>query len=118
MSRFPEFELFLFLESVKAELLNPTNFRSISDNLSNLLSVRDSERQTLSRLKDLDRQVIKIQNKGYKFVVLNKEKYCSKMKEQLQNPFHYEKLDSDPRTDHVCVITQRSKKWLEEGLNY
>ena len=100
VSRFPEFELLLFLESLKAELLNPTNFRSIPDNLT------ISERQALSRLKDLDRQVIKIQDKGSKFVVLNKEEYCSKMKEQLQNPLHYEKLDSDPRTDHVCVITQ------------
>ena len=69
MSSFPQLEL--FLESVKAELLNPAIVCSIPDNLT------ISERQALSRLKHLDRQVIKIQDKGSKFVVLDKEEYSA-----------------------------------------
>ena len=37
------------------------------------------------------------------------------MKEQLRNPLHYEKLDSNPSTDFVNVIFQWGKKCLEKG---
>ena len=34
---------------------------------------------------------------------------------QLRNLLHYEKLDSDPSTDFVNVISQWGKKWLKKG---
>lgn len=107
LSRIPELEL--FLESVKTELFNPDNVRFIPDNLSK------GERQALSALRDIDSQTIKIQDKGSKFVIIDTDEYDAKMKEQLQNPIHYDKLDSDPSTDHVSVISQWGKKWLERG---
>ena len=95
LSRFPELEL--LLESVKKELFYPDNVRFIPDNLST------GERQALSTLRQLDSQIIKIQDKGSKFFVT--DEYDAKMKEQLQNPLHYDKLDSDPSTaDYVHVI--------------
>ena len=106
-SRFPELEL--FLESVKKDLFDPNNIRSIPDNLS------PGERKALSTLRDVDGLTIKIQDKGSKFVVIDKEVYDAKMKEQLENPLHYEKIDSDPSTEFVDVISQWGKKWLERG---
>ena len=36
------------------------------------------------------------------------------MREQLQNPLHYDKLNSDPSSDHVEVISHWAKKWLNK----
>ena len=107
VSHIPELEL--FLDSVRTELLDPRNVRFIHDNLS------VGERQALVTLKQADNVAIQIQDKGSKFVVIDKSDYDSKMKEQLENPLHYHKLEHDPSADYVEVIKQWSKKWLEKG---
>ncbi|XP_068704795.1 uncharacterized protein [Montipora foliosa] len=107
VSHIPELEL--FLDSVRTELLDPRNVRFIHDNLS------VGERQALVTLKQADNVAIQIQDKGSKFVVIDKIDYDSKMKEQLENPLHYHKLEHDPSADYVEVIKQWSKKWLEKG---
>ena len=107
MSHVPELEL--FLDSVRTELFDPRNVRFIQDNLS------VGERQALVTLKQADNVAIQIQDKGSKFVVIDKSDYDSKMKEQLENPLHYQKLEHDPSADYVEVIKQWSKKWLEKG---
>ena len=81
------------------------------------MSVRS---KTLSDVGDetrvnLENQVIKIQDKGSKFVVMDKNDYDTKMLEQLENPLHYEKLENDPSENHVGVISQWAKKWYERG---
>ncbi|XP_068704908.1 uncharacterized protein [Montipora foliosa] len=107
VSHIPELEL--FLDSVRTELLDPRNVRFIHDNLS------VGERQALVTLKQADNVAIQIQDKGSKFVVIDKSDYDSKMKEQLENLLHYQKLEHDPSADYVEVIKQWSKKWLEKG---
>ena len=37
------------------------------------------------------------------------------MRQQLQNPLHYDKLNSDPSSHHVDVISNWTKKWLDKG---
>ena len=91
------------------ELFDPGNVRFTRDNLS------IGERQALASLRQVDNVSIQIQNKGSKFVVIDKSDYDSKMKEQLENPLHYQKLKHDPSTDYVGVITQWSERWLEKG---
>jgi len=103
----PEVEL--FLESVKTEFLNPNNVRSIPDNLS------PGERRVLSILTDIDSISIKIQDNSSKFVVIDTDEYNAKMREQLQNPLHYDKLSSDPSSHHLDVISHWAKKWLDKG---
>ena len=46
---------------------------------------------------------------------IDKSDYDSKMKEQLDNPPHYQKLEHNPSADYVEIIKQWSKKWLEKG---
>ena len=107
VSHVPELEL--FLDSVRTELFDPGNGRFIQDNLS------VGERQALITLKQADNVAIQIQDKGSKFVVIDKSDYDAKMKEQLENPLHYQKLAHDPSADFVEVIKQWSKKWLDKG---
>ena len=58
---------------------------------------------------------VKIQDKGSKFVILDKTEYSSKMLGQLENPLHYKKLDSDPSANFVYTISEWSNKWLRKG---
>ena len=107
MPHVPELEL--FLDSVRTELFDPGNVCFIQDNLS------VGERQALVTLKQADNVAIQIQDKGSKFVVIDKSDYEAKMKEQLENPLHYQKLEHDPSADFVEVIKQWSKKWFDKG---
>ena len=107
LSKFPEVEL--FLKSIKKELFDPKNVSIAHDNLS------VSERKAFFRLKNLDEQVIKIQDKGSKFVILDKTEYSSKMLGQLENPIHYNKLDADPSANFVSTFSEWSSEWLEKG---
>lgn len=77
--------------------INPANSPTVYDNLT------VGERKALSKLKTLDQQVIKIQDKGSKFVILEQTEYSDKMLSQLENPLHYKTLDSDPTLFRVFV---------------
>ena len=68
----------------------------------------------LSKLKT-DQQVIQIQDKGSKFVILDQTEYADKMLGQLENPLHYGTLHSDPSLNSVHIISKWSNKWLLEG---
>ena len=107
VSKFPEVEL--YLASVKNDLFNPANRSIVRDNLS------VGERKALSKLKTLDQEVIQIQDKGSKFVILDQTEYSDKMLGQLENPLHYRTLDSDPSINSVHIISKWSNKWLLEG---
>ena len=48
-------------------------------------------------------------------MVIDTEEYNTKMREQLQNPLHYDKLSSEPSSDHVEVISNWANRWLEKG---
>ena len=64
VSHIPELEL--FLDSVRMELFDPGNVRFTRDNLS------VGERQALASLRQVDNVSIQIQDKGSKFVVIDK----------------------------------------------
>ena len=101
----------MFLASVKNDLFNPTNFSIVHDNLS----VGERRTKLKTKLKTLDQQVIQIQDKGSKFVILDQTEYSDKMLGQLENPLHYRTLYSDPSINSVHIISKWSNNWLLEG---
>ena len=105
-SAYPEVEL--FLSNVRKDILEPTNLRKPRDNLTK------EERLALHNLKHSD-NIIRIQDKGSRFVILNREEYHSKMLGQLNNSLHYDKVDSDPTLDHFEQVKNWGRKWLSEG---
>ena len=46
---------------------------------------------------------------------MDKSDYESKMKQQLENPIHYQTLNSDPSSSYTDTISQWSSKWLAAG---
>ena len=94
-SRYPELEL--FLASVRRDLINPRNIKLARDNLT------QGERVALKQLRNSD-VVIRIQDKGSRFVLIEKGEYEDKMFGQLQNQLHYKPLQEDPTTRHLTVV--------------
>ena len=107
ISKSPQLES--FLESVKGQLFDPANVCKVSDNLSK------GERQALKSLKNSEEHIIRIQDKGSKFVILDKLEYDSKMHQQLRNPLHYKELEYNPSSDHVALISEWKNKWLAKN---
>ena len=102
----PEVEV--FINNVRKDILEPQNLRTVKDNLTK------DERLALRNLKSSDK-VIRIQDKGSRFVILNQEEYQDKMLGQLNNNLHYNKVNSDPTPEHFEKVKNWGRKWLGEG---
>ena len=105
VSKYPELEL--FFSNIKKEIINP-HIRLTRPNLSK------GERAALRELKKSDK-VIRIQDKGSRFVVLNPEDYENKMLGQLNNELHYKLVQSDPTSKHISLVEKWCSKWLQKG---
>ncbi|KAJ8047538.1 hypothetical protein HOLleu_06564 [Holothuria leucospilota] len=102
-SSIPEVEV--FLKNLRADILNPENTRAPKDNLSR------EERKAIHKHKEDDR-VIRIQDKGSRFVIMDKNDYQTKMEQQLTNPLHYNIMTEDPSNKFHQEVTHWAYKWL------
>ena len=59
--------------------------------------------------------VIRIQDKGFRFVILEKQDYVDKMLGQLNNTLHYNQLSQDPTIVHLEWVKAWSLKWKGKG---
>ena len=103
-STIPEVEL--FLSNIREDILDPQNSRTPKDNLS------VGERRALKDLRNDDR-VIRIQDKGSRFVILDKSTYTEKVREHLDNELHYNKVNEDPTGLHFSRVQQWTDQWLQ-----
>ena len=106
-SKHPELEL--FLSEVKKGIFNPANINHPRDNLTK------KERLALKELKSDSERIIRIQDKGSRFVLISRKDYTSKMLDQLQNPLHSRQLSLNPSDDHLNIVQAWCDKWLSEG---
>lgn len=72
------------------------------------------ERAALKKLKN-STTVIRIQDKGSRFVLINSVDYEEKVLGQLQNDLHHKPLHSDPTAKHVFLVEKWCSKWLQKG---
>ena len=105
-SSIPEIEV--FLAAVKRELFNPDNLKVAKDNLT------QAERSALKELKADNDRVIRMQDKGSRFVILEKKDYITKIEEHLNNPLHYERSEQDPTDLHLDKVRSWASKWLKK----
>ena len=106
VSKYPELEL--FLSNIRKDPLNPNNIRTAKDNLSS------REHLALKNLRN-PTTVIRMQDKGSRFVLLNSVDYEEKVLGQLQNDLHYKPLHSDPTAKHVYLVEKWCSKCLQKG---
>ena len=89
-------------------MINPRNIKLARDNLTK------GERVALKQLRNSD-VVIRIQDKGSRFVLIEKGEYEDKMFGQLQNQLHYKPLQEDPTITHLTRVESWCDKWVRKG---
>ena len=96
-----------FLSSVRRDLINPWNIKLARDKLTK------GERVALKQLRNSN--VIRTQDKGSRFVLIEKEEYEYKMFSLLQNQLHYKPLQEDRIIRHLTVVQRWCDKWVRKG---
>ena len=84
------------------ELFNPNNIRKIRNNLNK------EEKLAFKEMKSWDDKVIRVQDKGSRFVVLDTNSYIEKVEHQI-NRSSFDKLDADPSPK----FKEKVNNWLE-----
>ena len=85
------------------ELFNPNNIRKIRNNLNK------EEKLAFKEMKSWDDKVIRVQDKGSRFVVLDTNSYIEKVEHQI-NRSSFDKLDADPSPK----FKEKANNWLEK----
>ena len=81
-----------FLENVERDLLNTDNLHNVHDNLN------AAERIALKEIKNWEDKVVRVQDKGSRFVIMDKEDYVTKVNEQIARSSFIE-LNNDTSTE-------------------
>ena len=97
----------LFLSRVRSELINPNNIRRPRDNLTK------QERLAITSLNNND-IVLRIQDKGSRFVILNYNDYECKMLTQLNNSLHYQSIVENPTLNYFDIVKNWAAKWFDK----
>lgn len=100
-----------FLTKVKNDIFADTSYKHVKDNLS------DSERTALkwwqnNILFDKDSEIcIRMQDKGTRFVVVDKKEDISKAENQIARS-SFDKIDHDLTKKHISIVKKWANKWF------
>ena len=86
---------------MEKELLNPKNVKIARSNLST------DEKKALKEIKSWDNKVVRVQDKGSRFVMLGNEVYEEKVQHQLDRS-SFEGLKDDPSK----LFQQKTNNWI------
>ena len=100
----------VFLNRVEKDLFRQTVYKNIDDNL------KPDERKALRefRSKSIDERdiIIRVQDKGNNFVILNKTLDWTKVKEQMERG-SFKIIDEDPSSDTIKEINEYMGRQVE-----
>ena len=93
----------LFIDTIEKEIFNPKNIRKTRNNLNK------DEKAALKEIKSWEDKVIRVQDKGSRFVVLNTSDYVEKVEHQI-NRSSFSRLD----VDRIPEFKQKVNSWLNK----
>ena len=97
----------LFIDNIEKKLFNPDNLRKTLNNL------RKEEKLALNNVKSWEGKVVRVQDKGLKFVVLNTKNYEDKVEQQI-NRSSFDKSNSDPSSEFKQKVIDWIEKWSDK----
>ena len=110
-SKVPEVET--FISCVEKDLFSSTNVKPSYDNLSRLeRSSLDTWRKEYLFKPD-GNLVMRLQDKGNRFVLVDKPTDMEKAKEQIARSA-FRQLDADPTNEHVERVSEWARKWVKK----
>ena len=89
------------------DLFNPNNIRNSENNLNN------NEKIALKEIKSWDYKVIRVQDKGSRFVVLSNNNYESKVQHQIQRS-SFTETDIDYSKNFEEKLNSWVSKWTSK----
>ena len=106
-SKFNEIEL--FLSKIEKDLFQETQSRKIRSNLS--IGERKALNEWQSNMDNPEKQtILRIQDKGNRFVLVDKDTDRKKATEQIQRS-NFVEIQQDPTLSHIQVVKQFVQKW-------
>ena len=93
-----------FINGIEKERFNSNNIGKIRNNLNK------QEKQALKEMKSWDDKVIRVQDKGSRFVVLDTNSFIEKVEHQI-NRSSFDKLNTDPSPKFKEKVNNWLEKW-------
>ena len=100
----------LFIKSTEKGLFNPNNIKKARNNFNK------EEKLALKEMKSWNDKVIRVQDKGSRFVVLDTNSYIEKVEHQI-NRSSFDKLDADPSPKFKEKVNNWLEKWSHNITN-
>ena len=102
-----------FVSKIENELLNPSSERRVKDNLTH------EQRQALNGMNKWNKdptseKMIRVQDKGSRFVVESKTRYVEQMLQYLENRDTFQENESDQSELYEQKVKDWMEKWKEE----
>ena len=92
-----------FIDTIEKQLFEPKNIKCVRSNLTY------EERKALAELKSMENTVVRIQDKGSRFVLLTNEDYENKVEHQIARS-SFKELPSDPSQE----FERKVKLWIDK----
>ena len=83
----------LFIDNIKKYLFNPNNITKTRNNL------KKEEKLTLNNMKSWEDKVVRVQDKGSRFLVLNNNNYAEKVEKQINTAI-----------ENLCIVDKLPSK--------
>ena len=107
-------ELETFLSNVERALFKDTSRRKVRENLTNAERKSLLEWRKHQLFNENGELVMRVQDKGNRFVVVNKETDIRKANEQIERS-SFTKLNYDPTAEHIEKVKIWAEKWHKNG---
>ena len=96
----------MFIEKIEKDLFNPENVLKVRHNLSK------DEKAALKDIRNQDKNVVIVQDKGSRFVVLDNEDYVKKVEHQIS----FQRLEYDLTKSFDVKVNTWVEKWSQMNI--
>ena len=69
------------------------------------------ERKAISEIRTWGNKLVRLQDKGARFVVIDRSEYCDKILDNMKSGGHHKITSNDPTQEHVRCVLNWAKKW-------
>ena len=99
----------LFISSLEKDLFEPQNIRNPRNNMTT------NEMKALKEIKSWKENVVRVQDKGSRFVVLSNQQYEDKIQFQIDRS-SFKELQNDPSMNFETKVHSWIKKWSGKNI--
>ena len=98
-----------FINCLETTILNPKNLRKVQDNMNK------NERKAMKKIKKWDNRIVRLQDKGSRFIILDRLTYCEKISHNMTVGGSHKIVQNDLTKKHEKVVLKWAKYWFHEG---